>query len=406
MSIYELPKTEEKELNKKNFKNIWNIIFFVFILLISIFMGLNIGSVLIADSEENKNTSENVCLTEESMVISTTEESMPSVVSVIIEKTAGAIYEEYNSNDFLQIIPYYGEEDSLEQVGAGTGFIVSEDGLIITNKHVVEDENAVYSILTDDGKKYEVDILSKNPVQDIAILKIKNASGEVFKPLTLGDSSTIKLGQTAIAIGNVLGEFQNTVSVGVISGLERDVVAQGNGKVEKLEDIIQTDAAINQGNSGGPLLNLKGEVIGINTAVSLSGESIGFAIPINVAKRDLNQIISEGKIAYPFLGIRYVIINDDYKDEYEVTENYGAFIIFSEDNEESSVIPDSPADKANLKEGDLILEVNSKKVDEKNTLTKIMLNYFPNDEVVLKVLRDGEEILVPVTLGNWDDYNE
>ena len=402
MSIYELPKTKEKELNKQTFKNVWNIVFIVFLLIISVFMGLNIGSALILDNNEETSSIENICISEEGLIISVTEESMPSVVSIIIEKTAGSIYE----TDLFSVIPYYGDQNSLEQVGAGTGFFVSADGLIITNKHVVADENAVYSILTNDGEKYTVDILSKNPVQDVAILKIKNEESKFFKPLNLGDSSTIKLGQTAIAIGNVLGEFQNTLSVGVISGLERTVVAQGNGIVEKLEDIIQTDAAINQGNSGGPLLNSKGEVVGINTAVSLQGESIGFAIPINVAKRDLEQILNEGKISYPFLGIRYIIINDDYKDEYEVTENYGAFIIFSEDNEESSVIPDSPADKANLKEGDLILEVNSKKVDEKNTLTKIMLNYFPNDEVVLKVLRDGEEILVPVTLGNWDDYNE
>ena len=403
MSIYELPKTKEKELNKQTFKNVWNIVFIVFLLIISVFMGLNIGSALILESNEEVTLlNENTCVSQESLIISVTEESMPSVVSIIIEKTAGSIYE----TDLFSVIPYYGDQNSLEQVGAGTGFFVSADGLIITNKHVVADENAVYSILTNDGEKYTVDILSKNPVQDVAILKIKNGESKFFKPLNLGDSSTIKLGQTAIAIGNVLGEFQNTLSVGVISGLERTVVAQGNGIVEKLEDIIQTDAAINQGNSGGPLLNSKGEVVGINTAVSLQGESIGFAIPINVAKRDLEQILNEGKISYPFLGIRYIIINDDYKDEYEVTENYGAFIIFSEDNEESSVIPDSPADKANLKEGDLILEVNSKKVDEKNTLTKIMLNYFPNDEVVLKVLRDGEEILVPVTLGNWDDYNE
>jgi len=403
MSIYELPKTKEKELNKQTFKNVWNIVFIVFLLIISVFMGLNIGSVLILESNEEVTLlNENTCVSQENLIISVTEESMPSVVSIIIEKTAGSIHE----SDLFSVIPYYGDQNSLEQVGAGTGFFVSADGLIITNKHVVADENAVYSILTNDGEKYTVDILSKNPVQDVAILKIKNEESKFFKPLNLGDSSTIKLGQTAIAIGNVLGEFQNTLSVGVISGLERTVVAQGNGMVEKLEDIIQTDAAINQGNSGGPLLNSKGEVVGINTAVSLQGESIGFAIPINVAKRDLEQILNEGKISYPFLGIRYIIINDDYKDEYEVTENYGAFIIFSEDNEESSVIPDSPADKANLKEGDLILEVNSKKVDEKNTLTKIMLNYFPNDEVVLKVLRDGEEILVPVTLGNWDDYNE
>lgn len=403
MSIYELPKTKEKELNKQTFKNVWNIVFIVFLLIISVFMGLNIGSALILDNNEEVTLlNENTCVSQESLIISVTEESMPSVVSIIIEKTAGSIYE----SDLFSVIPYYGDQNSLEQVGAGTGFFVSADGLILTNKHVVADENAVYSILTNDGEKYTVDILSKNPVQDVAILKINNGESKVFKPLTLGDSSTIKLGQTAIVIGNVLGEFQNTLSVGVISGLERTVVAQGNGIVEKLEDIIQTDAAINQGNSGGPLLNSKGEVVGINTAVSLQGESIGFAIPINVAKRDLEQILNEGKISYPFLGIRYVIISDDSKEELEVNVNYGALIVFSEEGESPSIIKDSPAFKADLKEGDVVLEVDSQKITEKNNLTKIMQNYFPGDEIVLKVLRDEEEFEVTVFLGNWDDFAE
>jgi len=357
---------------------------------------------LILDNNKEISSIENICISEEGLIISVTEESMPSVVSVIIKKTVSSIYE----TDLFSVMPYYENGTSLEQIGAGTGFIVSEDGLIITNKHVVADEDAVYSILTDDGEKYEVDILSKNPVQDIAILKINNAEGKTFKPLKLGDSSTIKLGQTAIAIGNVLGEFQNTVSVGVISGLERDVVAQGEGIVEKLEDIIQTDAAINQGNSGGPLLNSKGEVVGINTAVSLQGESIGFAIPINVAKRDLNQILNEGKISYPFLGIRYVIISEDSKEELEVSIDYGALIVYSELNEESSVIKDSPAFEAGLEEGDIVLEVNSQKVTDKNTLTKIMQNYFPGDEIKLKVLRDEEEFETSVVLGDWNDFNK
>jgi len=402
MSIYELPKTEEKEINKQTFKNAWNVVFLIFLLSISIFMGLNIGSALILDNNKEISSIENICISEEGLIISVTEESMPSVVSVIIKKTVSSIYE----TDLFSVMPYYENGTSLEQIGAGTGFIVSEDGLIITNKHVVADEDAVYSILTDDGEKYEVDILSKNPVQDIAILKINNAEGKTFKPLKLGDSSTIKLGQTAIAIGNVLGEFQNTVSVGVISGLERDVVAQGEGIVEKLEDIIQTDAAINQGNSGGPLLNSKGEVVGINTAVSLQGESIGFAIPINVAKRDLNQILNEGKISYPFLGIRYVIISEDSKEELEVSIDYGALIVYSELNEESSVIKDSPAFEAGLEEGDIVLEVNSQKVTDKNTLTKIMQNYFPGDEIKLKVLRDEEEFETSVVLGDWNDFNK
>jgi serine protease Do len=198
------------------------------------------------------------------------------VVSIIVEKTSGVIYDERLEKDpferfFRDLIPE--DRNALERVGAGTGFIVSEDGLIMTNKHVVSDEKAVYSILTNEGETFKVEVLAKNPVQDIAILKIQDVQDRRFKPLKLGDSSVLNLGQSVIAIGNALGEFQNTVSVGVVSGLQRNIVAQGNNTIETLEDIIQTDAAINRGNSGGPLLNLRGEVIGINTAVSMDGEN-------------------------------------------------------------------------------------------------------------------------------------
>jgi len=354
MSIYELPETKKNEQNKDIFKNTWNIILLVFALLISIFLGLNIGKALILGSQASGNDTkvlqsqsidvvkdEYVIQTEqENMVISAVEKSMPSVVSIIIKKTSGVIYDEYLKGDpfenfFKNLIPDYGElnlpkdKDALKQIGAGTGFIVSENGLIITNKHVVEDDEAVYSILTNEGEAYDVEILSKNPVQDIAILKIKNTENKNFEALRLGDSSSLKLGQSTIAIGNALGEFQNSVSVGVVSGLQRNVLAQGNGTFENLEDIIQTDAAINRGNSGGPLLNLRGEVIGINTAVSMGGENIGFAIPINKAKRDLEQVLNQGRIAYPFVGIRYIIIDEEYASDQDLSVNYGALIVKS-----------------------------------------------------------------------------
>jgi S1-C subfamily serine protease len=178
-----------------------------------------------------------------------------------------------------------------------------------------------------------------------------------------------------------LGEFQNSVSVGVVSGLSRNVLAQGNGTFENLEDIIQTDTAINRGNSGGPLLNLRGEVIGINTAVSQGGENIGFAIPINKAKRDLEQILTQGKISYPFVGIRYVILNEEYAQQEELSVNYGAFIVRPSNGEDQSIIANSPADKAGLKEGDIILELDGKKISESNTLTKVIQDYFPGDTV-------------------------
>lgn len=429
MSIYELPETKKNEQNKDIFKNTWNIILLVFALLISIFLGLNIGKALILDSQASGNDTkvlqsqsidvvkdEYVIQTEqENMVISAVEKSMPSVVSIIIKKTSSVIYDEYLKGDpfenfFKNLIPDYGElnlpkdKDALKQIGAGTGFIVSENGLIITNKHVVEDDEAVYSILTNEGEAYDVEILSKNPVQDIAILKIKNTENKNFEALRLGDSSSLKLGQSTIAIGNALGEFQNSVSVGVVSGLQRNVLAQGNGTFENLEDIIQTDAAINRGNSGGPLLNLRGEVIGINTAVSMGGENIGFAIPINKAKRDLEQVLNQGRIAYPFVGIRYIIIDEEYASDQDLSVNYGALIVKSKKGETSSVIPNSPAEKAGLREGDIVLELDGQKISKNNTLTKIIQNYFPEDKVTLKFLRNEQEFSTVITLGDWNDF--
>ena len=397
MSIYELPKSK-KNTDKQFFKKTWNVVFLVFIFAISVLVGLYIGQeitreeipqaeVSLVAQEEYAGETE-----QEKMVISVVEKSMPSVVSVIVKKTLSKIY-----------LNYFGE-DALEQIGAGTGFIVSEDGLIITNKHVVEDESAVYSILTNSGEEYDVEILSENPVQDIAILKIKNTENEIFQPLILGDSSSIRLGQTAIAIGNALGMYQNSISVGVISGLERDVVAQGNnGELESLQDIIQTDAAINSGNSGGPLLNSKGEVIAINTAVYLDSENIGFAVPINKAKRDLEQVRSEGKISYPFIGIRYLTLNEESSEEFGISVNYGAFIVEEEDGY-VSIVKDSPAEKAGLQAEDIILEVDGQEVTEDNNLVDILQNYYPGDTITLKVLRDGEELMVALTLADWNDF--
>ena len=425
MSIYELPETKN---NQKQSKNTLNIIFLFFAFLMSVFLGLNIGKAVFFPQEFSQGNTvevlegkgidviedEYILQTEqERVVISAVEKSTSSVVSILVKKTSGEIYDEYLKGDpfkdfFKDLIPNYKELDlpkdreTLKQIGAGTGFIVSSDGFVITNKHVVEDNSAVYTILTNEGEEFDVEVLAKNPVQDIAILKIKDTD-KVFESLKLGDSSNIKLGQSAIAIGNALGEFQNSVSVGVISGLERSVIAQGENMVETLEDIIQTDAAINRGNSGGPLLNLRGEVIGINTAVSMAGENIGFAIPINKAKRDLEQVLTQGKIAYPFIGVRYIIISDDYAKEEDLSVDYGAIVVESQDGE-PSIISNSPADKAGIKVGDIILELDGKKINTDDTLTKIIQNYFPGDQVTLKILRDGAESLVNVTLGDWSDF--
>lgn len=388
MSIYNLPET-----NKNKIIQIILVVFLCVFLSVVIFKVTDSGMPNVPIAQEVVYIYES---DQESMVMNAVEESMPSVVSIIIKKSSSTYF------DDLFFERFFKDDDVLKQVGAGTGFIVSEDGLIITNKHVVEDETAVYSILTNDGETYDVEVLAKNPVQDIAILRI--IDGKDFKALKLGDSSSLRLGQSVIAIGNALGEFQNSVSLGVLSGLQRNVLAQGSSKIETLEDILQTDAAINRGNSGGPLLNLKGEVIGINTAVSMDGENIGFAIPINKAKRDLDQVLTLGKIAYPFIGISYILIDEEYAKEEGLPLNHGAYIIPSKRSEPSSIVPNSPADKAFLKEGDIVLEFDHQKISKENTLTKIIQNYFPNDEVVLKIFRNSEEILIPIVLGDWSDF--
>jgi len=292
-----------------------------------------------------------------------------------------------------------------QEIGAGSGFIVSTDGLVLTNKHVVSDKTADYTVFTNDGKKYAAKVLALDPVQDLAIIRIgantadPKAPMPTFPSIKIGNSDGIQIGQGAIAIGNALGQFSNTVSVGVVSGLGRTVSASGGaGFSETLEGIIQTDTAINPGNSGGPLINLKGEVMGINTAMADGAQSIGFAIPINIAKKDIDQIIKTNKIVYPFLGVRYLLVDDTVKDKYKLSVDYGAYVLRG-DNGEAAVTKDSSADKAGIKEKDVVLEINGEKITTDNSMAKIIEKYNPNDKVTLKVLRDGKEISVDVVLG-------
>jgi len=353
--------------------------------------------------------------TQEEAITKAVKDFSPAVVSIVISKDV-PVMEEYFYNPFEEFgplapdlkIPQYRQNGTeKKEIGGGTGFVVSSDGLILTNKHVVLDKDAEYTVFTNDGKKYPAKVLAKDPIQDLAVIKIDQEKaigkeGEFiiksFPVVKFGDSDNLQIGQTVIAIGNALGEFRNTVSVGVISGLGRTVSASGGGLVETLEDIIQTDAAINKGNSGGPLLNLKGEVIGINTAMALEAQSIGFAIPINKAKRDIEQIKKTNKIVYPFLGVRYVLVNEQVKEKNNLSVDYGALIIKGE-NGEAAVTPDSAAEKAGLKENDIILEFNGEKITADNSLAKIIQKYNPGDKVTLKILRETQEGNFQVTLG-------
>ena len=342
----------------------------------------------------------------EEQLIDVVKKASPAVVSVTITKNVPIIEQYYvnpfgNDPFFQQFfgdqfkIPQYRQKGTeKKEVGGGSGFIISANGLILTNKHVVSDTQAEYTVFTNDGKKYSAQVLARDPVQDLAVLKINS---EGLKTLALADSDNIEVGQIAIAIGNALGEFRNTVNVGVVSGIGRSITASGGGASETLQNVIQTDASINPGNSGGPLLNLRGEVIGINTAVVSGAQSISFAIPINQAKRDINDAITKGKIVTPYLGVRYLTITSALKDEKKLPFYYGA-LVSKGTGGEAAIVSGSPADKAGIKEGDIILEFGSKKVDKEHQLALLVVLYSVGDTIPLKIWRDGKIITIQVIL--------
>ena len=317
----------------------------------------------------------------------------PAVVSITVSRDISIPERKNFFDDFFD---FFESEKKIEnrEVGGGTGFIISSDGIILTNRHLVSETDAQFAVLTNDGQSFTADVLARDPVQDLAILKI---DGKDLPTVKIGDSSGIRIGQTVIAIGNSLGEFRNTVSVGVVSGLGRSISATDGRTVEVLEDVIQTDAAINRGNSGGPLLNLKGEVIGINTAVAIDAQSIGFSIPINKAKRMIESVLDDKELVYPFLGVRYMMIDPLLVKDKELTVDYGALII-SSDNE-PAIDKGSAADKAGLVEGDIILEVDGKAINSDNYLAGAIQEFNPGDTIELKVIRNKKEMAIKVTLG-------
>lgn len=339
---------------------------------------------------------------EESATISVVKSVAPSVVSIIIEKRRGDVYL-FDDYDFELFNPYYEpvytEEDANEmiEVGGGTGFFVTSDGYIVTNHHVVSDEDANYSIATNDGQRIEAEVVAVDPYHDIAILDIE---GSGYPVASLGDSDRVQAGQTVIAIGYSLSEFENTVTKGVVSGLNRTVIAQDyTGYESAIENAIQTDAAINLGNSGGPLINLLGEVVGVNTAISYDGQSIGFAIPINDVLRVVEDVKTYGRVMRSWIGVQYAIVTESTADQYGLSYGYGALVI--EGSAGISVYKDSPADEAGLLEGDLILAVDDFYITEETPLGEIIYFYLPGDTVTLTVVRDGQEFTVNVLLEEY-----
>jgi S1-C subfamily serine protease len=348
----------------------------------------------------------------ESAVTQIAEKSSSAVVSIIISKYV-PIVERYYVNPFYEFdlppeiqpffnfqfqVPQYRQKGYQEQkVGGGTGFIISSDGLILTNKHVVSDPKAEYTVYLNDGRKFKTEVLALHPNDDLALIKI---SANNLPTLILGDSDKVKLGQFVVAIGNALAEFQNTVSFGVISGLKRAITASDeSGNIERLEGLIQTDAAINFGNSGGPLINLKGEVIAVNTAIAGGADNIGFAIPVNRAKKMIEQYKAKGKIEVPFLGVYYLLINEEVKNKFKLSVDYGAYI-YHKDQNLSAIIPNSPAELYGLRDKDIILEMDGEKITSQNSLSQIIMKKSVGQKILLKVLRGNQTLDIYVILGS------
>jgi len=292
-------------------------------------------------------------------------------------------------------------------LGGGSGFIVNDRGAILTNRHVITDLLGEYVVVMPNGQKIMAEILARDPIHDIAILKINPAAVISDAPLSiipLGDSLKAELGETVVAIGNALGIFRNTVSVGVVSGLSREIQAQNEITHEnsKLRGLLQTDAAINPGNSGGPLLNLKGEAVGINAAMVSGAENIGFALPINNAKWALKELEQYGRIRQPYLGVRYLAIDSELKHQFGLPVNYGVLVMAEPEikrAQKQAIVPNSPAAKAGLKEVDIILEIQGKKITTEQTVNDLLEMCNIGKEIPIKILRNGQEKMLKFVLG-------
>ncbi len=323
-------------------------------------------------------TQNQVIVNEENAIIDVVEKSSPSVVAIAINNQP-VVFDPFN--------PVSGLGPQQQQSTIGTGFVVSSKGVVVTNKHVVANTNAHYTVIFKDGKKYDVKKLYRDPLLDLALVQIEATD---LQPLPLGDSSQLKVGQTVIAIGNALGKFTNTVTSGIVSGVGRRVQAGDpfSGAAENLDNLIQTDAAINPGNSGGPLLNSAGQVIGVDVATTEGAQNIGFAVPINSVTKIVDQFVQNGVVSRPFLGIRYRFVAKDLAILNNVPQ--GAYI--------QEVVSGSGADKAGLQAGDIITKVDTQAIDSDTTISEVIATKKTGDSLNIEYFRDNKSKTVTATL--------
>src|SRR3989338_6148725 len=349
---------------------------------------------------------------EKSYTIKTIKRVMPAVVTVVIKKSLTELKKELAAesvfssragkrpalSDAVTIPKDKIDARGMVQVDCGSGFIVDSKGVILTNKHVVSELNAEYTVITNDEEEFSAELLARDPVNDIAILKISAKKSLPF--LRLGDSSRLELGQTVFAFGNALGLFKSTASKGIISGLSLTITAYPgpNARAQEMRGLIQTDAAINPGNSGGPLTDLFGRVIGINAAIISDAENIGLAIPVHVAERDIQDLKKYGRIKRPLLGIHYTTISKDLSKKLNLPVSHGALVI-REHPMEKAVVPERPADKAGIIENDIILEWNGEEIISGNSVLDFLEKSEVGESATLSIMRDGDKKDIKVLLG-------
>lgn len=379
-----IEKTEKKHSNDK-------VVAVVLLVIISVGAGFG-GSVLFELVNPNQNTTkELVSIESEGDVVQDVVEKVgPSVVSIV---TTGKTT---TNNSFYNM--FYGRGIEQETQSAATGLIISKDGYIVTNKHVVPEDTTSVKVVTRDGKEYEnVEVIARDSMNDIAFLKIPNVSD--LTPAEFSQSD-VTVGQKVIAIGNALGEYQNTVTAGIVSGVGRTITAQtSDGKAETLTNLVQTDAAINQGNSGGPLVTYDGKIVGINTAIVQGAEGLGFAIPTSEISGLADSILKSGKISRAYLGVYHTTITESLANSHKLPVNEGAYLTTNDGS--SAIIKDSPADKAGLRTGDIITAIDGEKITSNKSLSSITSHKKPGDKVELTILRGDEEKKITVELSEY-----